>query len=434
MHKLVLLVAALATISSTNAASSAVRMQLMHTDAGRGLTPRDLLHRMAQRSRARAERLLSQGASVPVTPGKLNNGVPDTEYLAHFSIGTPAAQPVQLTLDSGSDLIWTQCLPCVSCFHQALPVFNASLSSTFAELPCDSAACQDLPATSCRAGGSSKADDQPCRYGYSYGDGSLTFGRLVADTFAFAAGAAVPAMAFGCGLNNTGIFKSNETGIVGFGRGPLSLPSQLKVDNFSYCFTDITGSAPSPVLLGVPANVFSRDPSAVHTTPFIQNPARPSLYYLYLKGITVGSTILPIPESRFALTNNGTGGTIIDSGTCMTTFPPDVYKLVHDAFIAQARLHVFNNATATPLCFTSPPGTRPNVPRLILHLDGATLDLPRENYMFELQDADVSVTCLAVNSGGAMTIIGNYQQQNMHVLYDLANNKMSFVPAQCDMV
>ncbi|GJN31304.1 hypothetical protein PR202_gb19686 [Eleusine coracana subsp. coracana] len=430
MHKLVLLVAALATISSTNAAASgAVRMQLMHIDARRGLTPHDLLHRMAQRSR------LSQVASVPITPGKLNNGVPDTEYLAHLSIGTPA-QPVQLTLDSGSDLIWTQCLPCVSCFHQALPIFNTSLSSTFTELPCSSAACQDLPATSCRAGGSSKAGDQePCRYGYSYGDGSLTYGRLVADTFAFAGGAAVPVMAFGCGLNNTGIFKSNETGIVGFGRGPLSLPSQLKVDNFSYCFTDITGSAPSPVLLGVPPNVFSRDHSAVHTTPFIQNPARPSLYYLYLKGITVGSTMLPIPESRFALTNNGTGGTIIDSGTCMTMFPSDVYKLVHDAFIAQARLPVFNNATATtPLCFTSPPGTKPKVPRLILHFDGATLDLPRENYMFELQDAGVSITCLAVNSGGAMTIIGNYQQQNMHVLYDLANNKLSFVPAQCDMV
>jgi len=31
-----------------------------------------------------------------------------------------------------------------------------------------------------------------------------------------------------------------------------------------------------------------------------------------------------------------------------------------------------------------------------------------------------------------MTIIGNYQQQNLHVLYDLVGNMLSFVPAQCN--
>jgi hypothetical protein len=33
-----------------------------------------------------------------------------------------------------------------------------------------------------------------------------------------------------------------------------------------------------------------------------------------------------------------------------------------------------------------------------------------------------------------MTIIGNYQQQNLHVLYDLAGKSLSFVPAHCDKV
>jgi hypothetical protein len=43
-----------------------------------------------------------------------------------------------------------------------------------------------------------------------------------------------------------------------------------------------------------------------------------------------------------------------------------------------------------------------------------------------------------VHCGGVvrrdLTIIGNYQQQNLHVLYDLAGNKLSFVPAHCDEV
>ena len=52
--------------------------------------------------------------------------------------------------------------------------------------------------------------------------------------------------------------------------------------------------------------------------------------------------------------------------------------------------------------------------------------------MFEMEDAGRSFTCLAINAGGDLIIIGNYQQQNIHVLYDLVNNRLSFVPAQCE--
>jgi hypothetical protein len=32
----------------------------------------------------------------------------------------------------------------------------------------------------------------------------------------------------------------------------------------------------------------------------------------------------------------------------------------------------------------------------------------------------------------SMTIIGNFQQQNTHIVYDLKANRMFFVPARCD--
>ncbi|CAN6312988.1 unnamed protein product [Urochloa humidicola] len=439
MHKAALPLL-LALLAAHVAASAGVRMQLIHTDAGRGLTPRELLQRMSLRSKARAARLLAEtaGAQVTVTPGAIAEAVPDTEYLVHFAVGTPP-QPVQLTLDTGSDLIWTQCPPCASClyFDQVLHYFNKSASSTFGgELSCSSTECQALPLTSCAAGAdtSPSPGNQTCDYGYSYGDRSVTNGTLVKDKFTFADDA-VASLALGCGVNNSGIFKSNETGIAGFGRGILSLPSQLKADNFSYCFTDIRGSAPSRVRIDLPANLFSSDPAAaaVQTVTLIQNPTRPSLYYLPLTGITVGSTRLPIHASTFALTANETGGTIIDSGTGMTSLPDDVYTLVASAFVEQASLPMFNatSMSVSQLCFAVPTGKSPDVPKLVLEFEGATVELPRENYMFDIEGA----TCLAVNGGGGdMTIIGNYQQQNTHVLYDLANNQLSFVPAQCDEV
>lgn len=436
LQKLVLLLASHAlTISCCDAA--ALRLHATHADAGRGLTNRELLHRMSVRSKARAMRLLSgRAVSARVDPGPYTDGVPDTEYLVHLAIGTPP-QPVQLILDTGSDLVWAQCRPCWACFHQTLPYFDPHNSSTFAVLPCNLPMCHNLTWSSC---GKQNWGNNTCVYVYSYADNSITTGLLDADTFTFAAAnaagsASVPGLAFGCGLFNNGIFKSNETGIAGFGRGALSLPSQLKVDNFSHCFTTITGSEPSPVLLGLPANLYSNAGGVVvQSTPLIQNPSSLNAYYLSLKGITVGSTRLPIPESAFALKRDGKGGTIIDSGTGMTMLPQDVYNLVRDAFVAQARLPVHNTTTSSvsQLCFSAPPQAKPNVPKLVLHLEGATLDLPRENYMFELEEAGSSITCLAVNAGDDQAIIGNYQQQNMHVLYDLANNMLSFVPAQCN--
>ncbi|KAF0909663.1 hypothetical protein E2562_000023 [Oryza meyeriana var. granulata] len=150
MQKLVLLIVALLAalaISCCNAAST-VRMQLTHVDAGRGLSGRALMQRMALRSKARAARLLSSSSIAPVSPGAYANGVPETEYLVHLGIGTPP-QRVQLTLDTGSDLTWTQCLPCPLCFDQVLPYFDSSRSSSHAILPCDSTQCLHLDAVSC---------------------------------------------------------------------------------------------------------------------------------------------------------------------------------------------------------------------------------------------------------------------------------------------
>ncbi|XP_014751745.1 uncharacterized protein LOC106865671 [Brachypodium distachyon] len=70
-------------------------------------------------------------------------------------------------------------------------------------------------------------------------------------------------------------------------------------------------------------------------------------------------------------------------------------------------------------------------------LEGADWDLPRESYVLDLledEDGSGSGLCLVMNSAGDsdLTIIGNFQQQNMHVAYDLEKNKLVFVPARCD--
>ena len=233
---------------------------------------------------------------------------------------------------------------------------------------------------------------------------------------------------------NTGIFGSNESGIAGFGRGALSLPSQLKVGKFSHCFTTIVESRPSPAFLGTPDNLQAQATGRLQSTPLVRNPES-NHYYLSLKGITVGKTRLPFDASAFALKGDGSGGTIIDSGSALTSVPEAVYRSLVEAFESQVPLPVNKNNTDEHeglLCFTASPKKKEiAMPKLILHLEGADWDLPRENYVLYTEEDGL---CVVIGSAGEdnRSLIGNFQQQNTHIVYDLEHNMLVFVPARCD--
>lgn len=378
---------------------------------------------MVQRSKTRA-RFLASRYAVPSSQISIPSSPSNGEYLIHLLIGTPA-QPVALTLDTGSDLIWTQCQPCLQCFDQPLPLYNPSNSSTFSDVSCDSDLCQALPRAACH---------KQCMYAYSYGDGSTTIGSLGTETFTLGL-TEVQKVGFGCGFLNTGIFQSNESGIAGLGRGPLSLISQLGYGKFSYCFTSLGESKSSPVLFGSAADLTGYANGKVQSTPLVTNPAMPALYYLTLTGITVGTRLLNIPKSTFSLNNNGTGGVYIDSGTGMTQLAEPAYNQVKSAFLSQIKLPVANSSVeAFDLCFRLPSSSEKiEIPKFTFHFEGADFQLPTENYM--AQDPINGAMCLVMGKSlDGSTIIGNFQQQNIHILYDLDGEKLSFVPAQCDLL
>ncbi|KAF7100154.1 hypothetical protein CFC21_101692 [Triticum aestivum] len=329
---------------ATESATSPVTMRadLTHADSGRGFTRRELLSRMAARSKARVASLHSSASpgavTAPVARGTVGRDDISSEYLIHVSIGTPRPQRVALELDTGSDLIWTQCA-CVDCFDQPFPVLNTSASRTLRDVSCSDPLCTrgGLPLSRCAV------KDNFCSYAYYYGDGSVTMGKIVEDTFTFKAPhnkcgtvATVSNLHFGCGMDNKGTFISNESGIAGFGRGPMSLPSQLKVHRFFHCLTTIVESGTSPVFLGTPDNLEAHVTGPIQSTPFVPNigSALSSFYYLSLKGITVGKTRLPFDASAFALKRDGSGGTIIDSGTSITILQRAMFRSLRQAFVS----------------------------------------------------------------------------------------------------
>lgn len=415
-----------AATATTTAAKTGFRVKLRHVDGGGNYTKLELLQRGMKRGKKRMERLyaMALAASDATVSAPIHAG--NGEFLMDLSIGTPPS-PYSAILDTGSDLIWTQCKPCKQCFASPNPVFDPKKSSTFAKLPCSAALCTALPLSSC--------SDGSCEYLYTYGDYSSTQGVLATETFAFGDGdASVAKLGFGCGLDNEGGGFNQGGGLVGLGRGPLSLVSQLNEPKFSYCLTSIDSTKSSTLLLGSVASVTNEKPTTttIKTTPLIKNPSSPSFYYLSLQGITVGGTRLPIKKSSLALRDDGTGGMIIDSGTTITYLEESVFELVKSEFVKLVKLPVDeSNGTGLDLCFTLPSSgeTTVEVPKLVFHFSGADVELPGENYMI----GDPSgVACLAMGASSGMSIFGNVQQQNMQVVHDLVKETISFVPKQCD--
>lgn len=177
--------------------------------------------------------------------------------------------------------------------------------------------------------------------------------------------------------------------------------------------------------------------AAAQSTPLLQNPDpnKKSFYYLSLQGISVGSTLLPVPSSVFALNSDGSGGTIIDSGTTYTGLQHQAHEALKQEFQSQVGLPVADGSrTPFDLCFSYPSDAPPqaSIPELVFHFDGADMELPLRNYMIGY--VDLGLLCLAMLETDGISILGGFQQQNMHVLYDLSGNALSFAAAQCDQL
>ncbi|OVA16174.1 Peptidase A1 [Macleaya cordata] len=412
------------------------RIDLKRVDSNGNFSKLQLVQRGINRGKHRLERLSAMAITSSNDDIKSQVHTGSGEYLMSLSIGTPP-MPYSAIMDTGSDLIWTQCKPCSDCYKQPTPIFDPSKSSSFSKLSCTNNLCQALSNSMCYKGG--------CEYLYAYGDYSTTQGVMASETFTFGNPnsssssddneqvVSIPKIGFGCGNDNEGSGFTQGAGLVGLGRGPLSLVSQLGTGKFSYCLTSIDNTQTSSLLFGSLANLNTTD-GETKTTSLIQNPSQPSFYYLPLEGITVGETLLPIPKSTFQLKADGSGGLIIDSGTTITYLEQSGFKLVKKAFVSQMKLSVADDSsTGLDLCFNLPSDVSElYVPKLIFHFKGADLDLPGNNYM--IADSDLGLICLAMGGSSGMSIFGNIQQQNMLVFHDLEKETLSFAPTKCDQL
>lgn len=373
----------------------------------------------------------------------VESGVPfgSGEYFMDLYVGTPPRH-FSVIIDTGSDLTWVQCDPCQLCYHQKGPVFHPSNSSTYEGLTCDSENCASAGGFGDDPANCQKTSKGPgvCKYFYYYGDLSNTTGDYAFETVTFHVSRGEPLqieqILFGCGHSNIGLFQG-AGGLLGLGQGPISFVSQvgnLFGDKFSYCLVD----RDDPFFIGSPLifgedEVYAKLQAKTQWTPFLEHTPIDTFYYVNITGVSVGGELLKIPETAWQIDMDGYGGTIFDSGTTLSYFRHDAYEAIKKAFVDRISYPMVTSVPVLSVCYNITGIQRPDFPSLsITFKDDAVMDLPFKNY-FIRPDPNENVYCLALLGmpSKSLNIIGNFQQQNFHVVYDRGNVRLGFAPVDC---
>lgn len=394
-------------------------------------------------------------------------------YLISLNLGTPP-QVIQVYMDTGSDLTWVPCgnisFDCIDCDdyrnNKLVSTFSPSHSTSSLRDLCSTSFCLDIHSSDnsfdpCIMSGCSlntllkSTCSRPCpSFAYTYGEGGLVIGILTRDTLTIhetkqGTIKEVPSFCFGC----VGSTYREPIGIVGFGRGSLSFPSQLGFSRkgFSHCFLPFkyanNPNISSPLVVGDFA-VSSKNNSRF--TPMLKSPMYPNLYYIGLEAITIGnvsSTQVPLTLREFD--SHGNGGLMIDSGTTYTHLPEPFYSellSILKGMINYPQAKQVEERTGFDLCYVipCPNNTFTNdlveFPSFTFHfLNNVSVALPQGNYFYAMSAPSNSsvVKCLLLQSMedgnyGPAGVFGSFQQQNIEVVYDLANERIGFQAMDCD--
>ena len=147
-------------------------------------------------------------------------------------------------------------------------------------------------------------------------------------------------------------------------------------------------------------------------------------------GIGAESIRMSIREVVFRIPKYGHGGVIMDTCTTVTSFPKVAYEALRDAFVAKTtNVHRLPGVEMFDTCY--------NLSWFVYHvpiisfyyLSGTVLNIPPKNFLIV---ADGGISCLAfASSSSDLSIIGNVQQEQIHITIDMASISVGFGPNNC---
>jgi hypothetical protein len=147
-------------------------------------------------------------------------------------------------------------------------------------------------------------------------------------------------------------------------------------------------------------------------------------YLLRLEAIRAGNATIAMPQSGNTIT--------VSTATPVTALVDSVYrdlrKAVADAVGAAPVPPPVQNYD---LCFPKASASG-GAPDLVLAFQGgAEMTVPVSSYLFDAGNDTACVAILGSPALGGVSILGSLQQVNIHLLFDLDKETLSFEPADC---
>ncbi|TVU21222.1 hypothetical protein EJB05_30847, partial [Eragrostis curvula] len=314
---------------------------------------------------------------------------PSRQYEFHYSvtmnIGDPA-KPYFLDVDTGSDLTWLQCdAPCQSCNKVPHPLYRPTKNRI---VPCADSLCTAL--YSGQGSNQKCTSPQQCDYRIKYTDNASSLGVLISDNFSLPlrnSSNVRPSLTFGCGydqqVGKNGAVQAATDGLLGLGRGSISLLSQLKLQGITknvlgHCLSSSGGGF-----------LFFGDDNGAYFTNYYS----PGSATLYFDRRSLGVKPMEV---------------VLDSGSTYTYFPAQPYQAVVSALksgLSKSLKQVSD--PSLPLCwkgqkaFKSVFDVKKEFKSLFLsfaNVKNAVMEIPPENYLIVTKNGNV---CLGILDGTA---------------------------------
>ncbi|KAK1440693.1 hypothetical protein QVD17_06522 [Tagetes erecta] len=343
-------------------------------------------------------------------------------YTTRLWIGTPP-QKFALIVDTGSSVTYVPCSTCEHCGKHQDPSFDVDLSTTYQPVRCNiDCTCDYIM--------------HQCTYARHYAEMSSSSGVIGDDVISFGDQSELSPqwVTFGCEMLESGnLYTQLADGIMGLGRGDLSLVDQL-VDrgvisnSFSLCYGGMDVGGGAMVLGGI------SPPSGMVYA--YSDPIRSPYYNIDLKEIHVAGKRLPLNSSIFDRKH----GTVLDSGTTYAYMPETPYLAFKDAIMKE--LHSFKQIKGTDpnyedICFS---GAGSDVSRLsetfpsveLVFGKGIKLSLTPENYLFRHSRVR-GAYCLGIflSADDPTITLGGIVVRNTFVMYDREHDRIGFWKTNC---
>ncbi|EEC67807.1 hypothetical protein OsI_35373 [Oryza sativa Indica Group] len=354
---------------------------------------------------------------------------PTGHYYVTMNIGDPA-KPYFLDVDTGSDLTWLQCdAPCQSCNKVPHPLYRPTKNKL---VPCANSICTALHSGS--SPNKKCTTQQQCDYQIKYTDKASSLGVLVTDSFSLPLrnkSNVRPSLSFGCGydqqVGKNGAAPATTDGLLGLGRGSVSLLSQLKQQGITknvlgHCLSTSGGGF---LFFGddmVPTSRVTWVPMVRSTSGNYYSPGSATLYF-----------------DRRSLSTKPME-VVFDSGSTYTYFSAQPYQATISAIkgsLSKSLKQVSD--PSLPLCwkgqkaFKSVSDVKKDFKSLqFIFGKNAVMEIPPENYLIVTKNGNV---CLGILDGSAaklsFSIIGDITMQDQMVIYDNEKAQLGWIRGSC---